>query len=138
MEEYFIKQFIENTYACIKNRGMHKAAKDVQNGSVKEIMPVEEWSNITKEDINRGIVVIDNKVTYDGGQPTGTVSDFNEYVWIPIPDISKFTRVAWTTPYGYDENGSWGSGGITHLLSDVSTLNRWWEGKTTQEYKKIW
>ena len=32
MEEYFIKQFIENTYACIKNRGMHKAAKDVQKG----------------------------------------------------------------------------------------------------------
>ena len=30
MEEYFIKQFIENTYACIKNRGMHKAAKDVR------------------------------------------------------------------------------------------------------------
>ena len=109
-----------------------------ENGAVKEIMPVEKWNDITKEDINRGIVVVDNKVTYDGGQPTGTVSDFNEYVWIPIPDISKFTRVAWTTPYGYDENGSWGSGGITHLLSDVSTLNRWWEGKTTQEYKKIW
>ena len=105
-----------------------------ENGSVKEIMPVEEWSNITKEDINRGIVVIDNKVTYDGGQPTGTVSDFNEYVWIPIPDISKFTRVAWTTPYGYNENGAWGNWNSKQLLEEVLTLNRFWEDKTIEEY----
>ena len=32
MQEYFIKQFISNSYACIKNKGMHKAAKDVQEG----------------------------------------------------------------------------------------------------------
>lgn len=32
MQEYFVKQFIETSYACIKNKGMHRAAKDVQNG----------------------------------------------------------------------------------------------------------
>ena len=51
-----------------------------ENGAVKEIMPANEWNNITKEDINRGIVVVDNAITYDNGQETGTVSDFNEYV----------------------------------------------------------
>lgn len=32
MQEYFVKQFITTSYACIKNKGMHRAAKDVQNG----------------------------------------------------------------------------------------------------------
>lgn len=31
LNEYFIKTFIDTTYACIKNRGMHKACSDVQN-----------------------------------------------------------------------------------------------------------
>ena len=100
-----------------------------QDGAVKEIMPVEQWNNITAEQINKGIVVVDHAITY-----TESVPDFNEYVWIPITDSSKFARVSWTTPYGYDENGSWGSGGRTHLLAESSTLNRWWEDKTTSEY----
>ena len=103
-------------------------------------MPYEQWNNITVEDINKGIVIVDNAITYDGGNPTGTTPDFNEYVWIPIPDNSKFTRTAWTTKYGYDENGSWGSdsvNGITHLLAEVSTSNRWWEDTTTQEYQDM-
>ena len=108
-----------------------------ENGAVKEIMPAEEWNSITVDQINKGIVVVDNAITYDGGQPSGTVPDFNEYVWIPMPDSSKFVRVDWTTPYGYDENGSWGSGGRTHLLAESSTLNRWWEDKTTSEYTNM-
>ena len=108
-----------------------------ENGAVKEIMPIEDWTNITSDQINKGIVVVDHAITYDGGNETGTVSDFNEYVWIPIVDSSKFARVAWTTPYGYDENGSWGSGGRTHLLAESSTLNRWWEDKTTSEYTNM-
>lgn len=30
LEEYFIRTFINTTYACIKNRGMHKACIDLQ------------------------------------------------------------------------------------------------------------
>lgn len=30
LEEYFIKSFIPTSYACIKNRGMHRAALKVQ------------------------------------------------------------------------------------------------------------
>ena len=111
-----------------------------QDGSVKSIMPADQWNNITVEDINKGIVIVDNPITYDNGQQTGTTPDFNEYVWIPIQDNSKFTRTAWTTPYGYDENGSWGYddvNGRTHLLAEVSTANRWWEETTTQEYQDM-
>ena len=66
-----------------------------EDGAVKEIMPKENWNSITKEDINKGIVVVDNKITYDNGQPSGSVPDFNEYVWVPITDENKFTRNGW-------------------------------------------
>ena len=48
-----------------------------ENGAVKSIMPKEQWNSITAEQINKGIVVVDNAITY-----TGSVPDFNEYVWI--------------------------------------------------------
>ena len=35
IKPYFVSQFIETSYAGIKNRGMHKAAKDVKNSMVK-------------------------------------------------------------------------------------------------------
>ena len=108
-----------------------------ENGAVKEIMPAEKWNDITKEDINSGVVVVDNAITYDNGQPTGNVSDFNEYVWIPMPDMSKFSRIAWITPYGYDENGNYINGEIMHLLANESTENRWWEEESSLEYLNI-
>ena len=52
-----------------------------ENGAVKEIMPAEEWYDITKEDINKGIVVVDNEITYDGGNPTGSVSVIQQEVY---------------------------------------------------------
>ena len=105
-----------------------------ENGAVKEIMPADQWNNITAEQINKGIVVVDNAITYDGGQPSGTVSDFNEYVWIPMPDSSKFARIAWTTPYGHNESGVWGNWNSKQLLSEVSAQYRWWEATTLKEY----
>ena len=103
-------------------------------------MPAEEWNNITIEDINKGIVVVDHAITYDGGNSTGTVPDFNEFVWVPIPESSKFARTAWTTKYGYDADGNWNSSGTLttpHQLSEVSTSYRWWEDKTTTEYTNM-
>ena len=100
-----------------------------ENGAVKEIMPAEEWNNITKEDINSGIVVVDHEITYDGGNPSGSVPDFNEYVWIPMPDSSKFKRVAWNGPYWTDKYYTG-----EHLLSEETKENAFWEDKTTQQY----
>ena len=66
-----------------------------QDGSVKEIMPYEEWSSITAEQINQGIVIVDHAITYDGGNPIGTTPDFNEYVWIPIQEDEDFATIEW-------------------------------------------
>ena len=103
-----------------------------ENGAVKEIMPAEEWNNVTKEDINRGIVVVDNTITYDGGQSSGNVPDFNEYVWIPMPDSSKFARVPWNGLYWSD---GWQKG--THPLTDDSTENAYWEEISSEEYTNM-
>ena len=35
MEKYFISQFISTSYACIKNKGMHKACLDLQKSMQK-------------------------------------------------------------------------------------------------------
>lgn len=107
-----------------------------EDGSVKGIMANSEWKNITAEDINKGIVLVDNTITYDGGNSSGTVPDFNEFVWIPIVDSQDFTRVAWKTAFGYDENGTWQAGTCTtpQQLANKATANSWWEEENTTEY----
>ena len=35
LDPFYLPQFIDNTYACIPGRGMHKAAKDVQKAMQK-------------------------------------------------------------------------------------------------------
>ena len=89
-----------------------------ENGAVKSIMPKEQWNSITAEQINKGIVVVDYAITY-----TGSVPDFNEYVWIPISDSSKFARVAWNGPYW--NGSSWQEG--EHPLANSSETNKYWE-----------
>ena len=91
-----------------------------ENGAVKSIMPKEQWNSITAEQINKGIVVVDYAITY-----TGSVPDFNEYVWIPISDSSKFARVAWNGPY---LNGSsWQEGEHPLAKSSETKANKYWE-----------
>ena len=80
-----------------------------QDGSVKNKMPASQWNNITAEDINKGIVVVD--------------AEGNEFVWIPITDASKFARTAWTT----------GSSTTPQTLSKSA----YWEDTTTTEYTKM-
>ena len=92
-----------------------------ENGAVKELMPVEEWKNITSDQINKGIVVVDHIITYDGGNETGTVPDFNEYVWIPIADSSKFVRNGWNMD----------------SLAEVATSNKIWEETESSEYTNM-
>ena len=96
-----------------------------EDGRVKGIMANSEWNNITAENINKGIVVVD--------------ADGNEFVWIPITDTSKFARVAWTTAYGYDASGNeqYETCTTPHQFADKSTANRWWEDTTTTEYTNM-
>ena len=104
-----------------------------ENGAVKAIMPIEDWDKISAEQINKGIVVVDHAITYDGGNETGTVPDFNEYVWVPIVDSSKFKRVAWNGPYNVGL--TWKNG--THPIADVSTSNKYWEETASSEYTSM-
>ncbi len=114
-----------------------------QDGSVASIMPADQWNNITSDQINKGIVIVDDAITYDGGNPSGTVPDFNEYVWVPIPDTNNFKSTAWTTPYGWDVNGNWVSGtGVTHSIAiapttDEEKQNRFWDDSTITEYTNM-
>lgn len=64
IKEYFIKSFISTSYACIKNRGMHKACIDVQN-TMKHCKRI--WNNyyIIKMDIAKYFQNIDKTILYN-------------------------------------------------------------------------
>ena len=64
MKEYFIKSFINTSYACIKNRGMHNACLDVQN-AMKHCKRI--WNNyyIIKMDVAKYFQNIDKKILYN-------------------------------------------------------------------------
>ena len=110
-----------------------------QDGSVKEIMPYEEWNNITVEGINKGIVIVDNPITYDNGQLTGTTPDFNEYVWIPTPNFEEdFKQTAWNGPYW--NGSSWITGEhpiAKNPVNDTDKQNKYWDDSTTEEYQDM-
>ena len=109
-----------------------------QDGSVASIMPADQWNSITVEDINKGIVIVDNPITYDNGQPTGTTPDFNEYVWIPIPNFEEdFKQTAWNGPY-YGSSWTTGEHPIAkNPTSDTDKQNKYWDDSTTQEYRDM-
>ena len=99
-----------------------------QSGKVKSIIPKDQWNSITIEQINQGIVIVDHLITYDNGQTTGTVPDFNEFVWVPIPDSDDFDRTAWTTI---------GTSTTPQTLAETSTSSAYWDDKTTTEYTNM-
>ena len=109
-----------------------------KDGSVASIMPYEQWNNITTEDINKGIVIVDNAITYDGGNPSGTTPDFNEYVWVPIPNFEEdFRQTAWNGPcyaggHQNDEHPI-----IQNPANDTDKQNKFWDDFTTQEYQDM-
>ena len=63
MKEYFVKSFIDTSYACLENKGMHKACLDVQN-AMKHCKRI--WNNyyIIKMDIAKYFQNIDKDILY--------------------------------------------------------------------------
>ena len=61
LKEYFVKSFIETSYACIENRGMHKACLDVQK-AMKHYKQI--WGNyyIIKMDVAKYFQNIDKEI----------------------------------------------------------------------------
>ena len=64
LNEYFVKTFIHTTYACIKNRGMHKACTDVQK-AMKHCKNVWKEYYILKMDIRKYFDSIDKTILYN-------------------------------------------------------------------------
>ncbi len=64
MKEYFVKSFISTSYACLENKGMHKACIDVQN-TMKHCKRI--WNNyyIIKMDVAKYFQNIDKTILYN-------------------------------------------------------------------------
>ena len=64
IKEYFVSSFINTSYACIENRGMHKACLDVQK-AMKHCKRI--WNNyyIIKMDIKKYFQNINKEILYD-------------------------------------------------------------------------
>lgn len=63
LKEYFEKSFIYNSYACIKNRGTHKAVLDVQK-AMKHYKAVYNDYYILKMDIRKYFDNIDKDILF--------------------------------------------------------------------------
>ncbi len=64
MIEYFTKSFCYNSYACIKNKGMHKACLDVQK-AMKHCKKICENYYIIKMDVSKYFQNIDKNILYE-------------------------------------------------------------------------
>lgn len=64
IEPYFVPQFISTSYACVKNRGMHKASSDVQVAMRKS---KQNWNNyyILKMDVTKYFQNIDKRILWN-------------------------------------------------------------------------
>lgn len=63
LKEYFEKSLIQTTYACIKNRGMHKACLDVQR-TMKHCKNIWQDYYILKMDVRKFFDNIDKDILY--------------------------------------------------------------------------
>lgn len=61
LEETFVKQFITTSYACLKNRGMHKACLDMQK-TMKHCKRIWENYYILKMDVRKYFDSIDKNI----------------------------------------------------------------------------
>ena len=61
MQEYFVKQYIYTSYACIKNKGMHKAVLDLQK-CMKHCKNIWQEYYILKMDVKKFFQNIDKYI----------------------------------------------------------------------------
>ena len=64
LTQYFVTTFITTTYACIKNRGMHKACLDVQK-AMRHCKKIWGDYYILKMDIRKYFDNIDKDILYN-------------------------------------------------------------------------
>ena len=64
IKPYFVPQFIETSYACLENKGMHKACLDVQK-AMKHCKTIWGEYYILKMDIRKYFENINKNILYD-------------------------------------------------------------------------
>ena len=64
LNEYYVTTFISTTYACIKNRGMHKACLDVQK-AMQHCKVIWNEYYILKMDVRKYFDNIDKEILYN-------------------------------------------------------------------------
>ena len=64
IKTYFVPQFIETSYACLENKGMHKACLDVQK-AMKHCKNIWGEYYILKMDIKKYFENINKNILYD-------------------------------------------------------------------------
>ena len=63
LEPYFVPTFIDTSYACLKNKGMHKACLDAQN-TMKHLSRAWKDYYILKMDVRKYFQNIDKDILY--------------------------------------------------------------------------
>ena len=63
LEPYFVPTFINTSYACLKNKGMHKACLDVQN-AMRHLQRTWGEYYILKMDVRKYFQSIDKDILY--------------------------------------------------------------------------
>ena len=63
LEPYFVPTFLNTSYACLKNKGMHKACLDVQN-TMKHLSRTWKDYYILKMDVRKYFQNIDKDILY--------------------------------------------------------------------------
>ena len=63
LEPYFVSTFISTSYACLKNKGMHKACLDVQN-TMKHLSRIWENYYVLKMDVRKYFQNINKDILY--------------------------------------------------------------------------
>ena len=64
LKKYFVKSFINTSYACIENKGMHKACLDVHN-VLKHCKRIWNYYYIIKMDVTKYFQNIDKEILYN-------------------------------------------------------------------------
>ncbi len=136
-EEYKDKLIIqEDELVYNKDNVTENEKKWLKELGIKILIP-EEWKNYIGEITEDGVPVPKGFTYVEGTKETGTViEDYkgNEFVWIPVDDVSKYTK-DFTFPSTYDnpsESNTSNDGlpiGITDETADVKEYKGFYIGR---------
>ena len=91
IEKIFVPQFISNSYACIKGRGMHKCALDVKR-AMYNISRKNNEAYIIKMDVSKFFDNIDRTILYEIIKKKVTDKDFLDFTLRLLNSSSMYDK----------------------------------------------